>query len=315
MVGHMGHGHLATYVLRGFRALGLDAVAVEDQELIPRTYVGRRVSEAWPDSPFNRRLDAVNEECLHTVVVKSPYLGSRNVRGLRRTTSGSLVLWLPDDPFLALRPAVPRSLLRRFDIIVTYSERIAERLRDVGCPRVIAVPFGHDPEDHFPAPAVEPDIDVVFVGQYSPHRARTIDVLLESGFRVRVFGSRWSDADRNVAAAWDPRRVFGSAVPPEYARARVGLNILHPQNNRGSHNMRSFELPAMGVSMVTTDTDEQRRLLAAFQQVAYYRTDHELVQAVQSLQDLPRPKPRESALAATSYAARCSTLLDTLATL
>ena len=57
-------------------------------------------------------------------------------------------------------------------------------------------------------------------------------------------------------------RHWGREAARLYWSARVGVNVLDPQNLIG-HNMRTWELPATGTASVVTRTDDHEALFGA----------------------------------------------------
>lgn len=60
-----------------------------------------------------------------------------------------------------------------------------------------------------------------------------------------------------------------------YGGSKVGLNLMRPQNSF-SHNMKTFEIPAMGGFMLAPRTTEHSIFFEEGKQVAYYDDLEEL---------------------------------------
>jgi spore maturation protein CgeB len=231
---------------------------------------------------------------------------------IRGQTSAPIVNWLPDDPFLALRPAVHQEALRRYDVIVTYSPDIARRIGSELSIRSMVIPFGFDPTDYRAAAvASQPSYDVAFVGQFRPERAAIVESLAGMEFKLLVSGPGWGRAAAAARGAWRATPSFGTDACARYQEARIGLNILHPENNRGSHNMRTWEILASGTPMLTTDTAQQRQLLDGISGVGFYSDPGTLEHgATKLIRDGRRPTSPQ--LEKHTYASRCDQLLRAL---
>ncbi|MGB9183728.1 MAG: glycosyltransferase [Solirubrobacteraceae bacterium] len=265
VVAPAGEGQLGPSLVSGFLAQGHDTSLVDAPRLTSGhgVYVrARRLHVAGPllglaggnlvERVAQQRPDLV-------VVVKGRFVSAQTVRRLRRATGAVLVNWCPDDPlYPAFREAGWLQSLREFDVVAIWSQALCGRLRAEGI-RCLAVPFGYDPIWYADDPPEPRRWDVVFVGQWSPEREAHIRALQD--LAVGVTGSGWEAAARrsHLAATVIPGRFFGREAASLYRSAAVGLNILHPQN-AGTHNMRTWELPATATPMVATDSREHRTI-------------------------------------------------------
>ena len=123
--------------------------------------------------------------------------------------------------------------------------------------------FGYDPELFAPPPpGTVPRFDVAFVGSGSPHRLEWLREL--SDLRLALTGPRWRRLTRGTPLARGvlSGQHWGRGAAQVYWSARVGVNILDPQNLVG-HNMRTWELPATGRASVVTRTQDHEDLFGA----------------------------------------------------
>lgn len=249
--GFLAHGHSVTLVgerrLTGGHGLYVRARRAHvDRSLLE--LAGRRLAE---------RVSAAKPDCV--VVVKGRFIAASTVRRLRTTTGAAVVNWCPDDP---LHPPFEEAgwlqSLREFDLVAIWSELLSRKLAAAGI-RAVAVPFGYDPSWYHGDGSESTRWDVVFVGQWSAEREAHIRAL--SGLAVGVTGDGWQRAlaGTELAASVIPGRHFGREAAVVYRSSMIGLNIMHPQN-AGTHNMRTWELPATGTPMVVTDTCEHRAI-------------------------------------------------------
>ena len=169
----------------------------------------------------------------------------------------------PDDPYNRISRAASNSnvieSLSFFDAYCIWSHTIADRLRTDGCKKVIYLPFGYDNMHHVADKTSHQTSEALisFIGSWDKERESLLAHL--SGYNVRIFGNSWERAShafplKNSLAYRD---VFGPEMATIISTSAVCLNLLRPQN-RGSHNMRTFELPAMGGLMLTSRTKEQQ---------------------------------------------------------
>ena len=321
VIGNFGPGLLATSLARGFTGAGCEAFNISARATTPAGRVRQHVVQRWPSVGDRLLVKASEQEHLVesvasvqpdlVLIVKCPYVTSRTVERLRTVSGVMVVNWMPDDPFVAESPAVPISALASCDAVVSYSDSVCRRVEaDLGLPAHL-IPFGFDPHDYQPAASELAEWDVTFVGNHSAHRERMIAALISMGVDVHVFGPRWHRARATVRAVWDSVESYGPEACRRYHLGRVGVNILHPRNNLGSHNMRTFEIPAAGRAMLTTDTAQQRRLLGGMSGIGYYTGIESLGARIEELLSTGQT-PLPITLAAHTYEQRCRQLLTVI---
>jgi len=169
----------------------------------------------------------------------------------------------PDDPLnINSRGSTNANILESigfFDLYCIWSKRLIDRLVDHGCRRVEYLPFGYDSDFHIP-PLVNPRLEldaVSFVGAWDSEREAVLTSI--SDYQLRVFGNGWDRIPKSspLRSRIVPKNIYRSELAEVMACSAVSLNLLRPQN-MGSHNMRTFEIPAMGGLMLTTRTEEQQ---------------------------------------------------------
>ena len=124
----------------------------------------------------------------------------------------------------------------------------------------------------------ETEIDrACFLGNPDRHRRERIVQLVDAGIPIDVFGEDWGAVLKETPLL----RLKGLALGEEMYRAlrryRVQLNFFRP-HNVGSHNMRSFEVPAAGGIMLAQDSDEHREFFEPGQEAFYFSTPEEMIE-------------------------------------
>jgi hypothetical protein len=265
VVAPAGEGFIGPSLASGFVACGHTVTLLGEQHLTAGhgVYIrARRVHVAAPliEAAGRRlalRVVATAPDII--IIVKGRFVAASAVRRMRGETGAVVASWCPDDPlYPAYRDSRWLRSLRECDTVAIWSEGLACRLRELGI-RAVAIPFGYDPRWYSAEPRSVPRWDVMFVGQWSPEREAHIRAL--SGLSVGVAGLGWAKALRRTSLrrAVVPGRHFGRGVAALYRASLVGINVLHPQNH-GTHNMRSWELPATRTAMVATDSQEHRAI-------------------------------------------------------
>lgn len=261
----LGEGQLGTSLAHGLEVEGHEVVTIDARRLTSDTRAFERSPLDVPLAAPLTRLAARKARAARpdaVVVVRGRYLRHRGVSRLRRATGTPVVNIQTDNPlFGRLRDRRYLDSLSEYDLVTCWSDELARSLAAAGVHRTTVLPFAYDPALYAPAPRGEPVHDVAFVGGASSSRLEHILAL--SGLRVAVSGRRWKRLARGtqLAASVLPGSHWGSAAAEVYRSARVGVNVLDPQNLIG-HNMRTWELPATGTPMVATRTADHERLFA-----------------------------------------------------
>lgn len=210
-----------------------------------------------------------------------------------------------------------------YDLYITYSERIErqlhERYPDL---RTGVIPFGHNVDDDLFAAISQGDEipRACFVGNPDKRRADAVRTLLEAGVPMDVFGHRWEDFLSPSANLRMSGQAVGPAMYQCFHRYRLQLNVMRP-HNEGSHNMRTFEVPACGGIILTEDTPEQRAFFETGREAFVFTDDASMIAQAKRIlamdradADAVRRQARErSASAGYTYADRARTALHLIA--
>jgi hypothetical protein len=205
---------------------------------------------------------------------------------------GALGIWRTN--FLTDDPWNPRNMarffwhaLREYDAVWSPRRANIDDLRRHGCRGVEYLPFGYNPEVHFPETSqtrAECDrfsCDVVFVGGADADRLPIAKSLVRAGLKVDLYGGYW-DRDRELRPHWRGF-VFGRELRLAVTCARVNI-CCGRKANRDGHAMRSLELPAMKACLLVEHTPEHRELYGGDGEcVVYYHSLTDLVEGAQAL--------------------------------
>ncbi len=292
-----GEGQLGVSLGRGLAAEGHNVrfiaagLLTSDGRLMPRARRARAEAPlaralSWQAARRSGSPDVV-------LVIRGRFLRARDVELLRRVAGAPVVNYYPDHPLHGrLREGAFLQSLQAYDHVLVWCSGLARQLEAVGLKHPAGVlPFGYDPELFSPAPrGTVPQFDVAFVGSGSPHRLEWFREL--SDLRVALTGPRWRRLTRGTRLARGvlPGRHWGRGAARVYWSARIGINVLDPQNLIG-HNMRTWELPATGRASVVTRTPDHENLFGAGGALLVERPE-ELRTAVERL--LADPAEREA---------------------
>lgn len=189
------------------------------------------------------------------LIIKGHLLDSGFIAKLRQQLNAPVVCWNPDSPFdIAVSNRGGRHAIEGYDAYITWSYSIAEHLTHHN-DKVVVVPFGVDQDVHYPEPGTGRYRDrVAFVGTYTRERAAILQRM--SAWEPVVFGNGWPQT-RGVELQ---PAIFGRGYRQAVGEVRWNVNLLRPQN-RDSHNMRSFEVPACGGRQLAPWTRDHERYL------------------------------------------------------
>lgn len=168
-----------------------------------------------------------------------------------------------------------------FDNYITYSEYIKKELKSKFPElKTSILPFGYmiSDYDYMTIKEVEEIKEVAFVGYADNDRFTIIKHIIDAGFSVNVFGDKWNLYNRfkNLIVH---KPVFGLEYYKTLRKYRIQLNLLR-KHNHDSHNMRTFEVPAVGGIMLTERTSEQLDFFKEDEECFFYANREELISKI-----------------------------------
>ncbi len=141
-----------------------------------------------------------------------------------------------------------------YDLHLSWSKQLLAKFTGANAKRVEYLPFAYDPAIHQPVADEDlAEFDAVLVGTYDPTREKILADLGE--FNIAIWGNDWNRATQIPKGWLKGSAVYGKDSARLLKRGMVALNFLRPQNI-GSHNMRTFEIPATATTMLTDRTPE-----------------------------------------------------------
>jgi hypothetical protein len=234
-----------------------------------------------------------------------------------------LVNYNPDHPFRYVSRGSGNGNVKKsiplFNLYISYSRIILDELKE-RCPQTTTfyLPFGyHDYVDNLKF-ASEEIIRICFVGHADEKRAKFISTLAKSNLEIDLYGAKWSKYFKkkikniNIYSAVTGEQYWG--VLRKY---RVQLNLFRDHNIQ-SHNMRSFEIPAVGGIMLANYSVEQSSFFEDGKEAFYFTSDEELLQkakfilsmdseSADIIRNFARKRSKDSLY---SYSERCKLVLN-----
>ena len=202
-----------------------------------------------------------------------------------------LVNYNPDNPFIfSGRGSGNRNVTRSvslFDLYLSYDIEVCERLMKESNVVSGLLPFGFEiDERYFQSCGVVPEvIRTCFVGNPDKQRCDFINNIAGSGVKIDVYGNRWEKwpLHENISIKgylqglqlWEKLRAY-----------RVQLNLLRSHNEH-SHNMRTFEIPAIGGIQLAPDTPDHRLFFKPSEEIFLFNEITDCVDTINRLLALP----------------------------
>ena len=215
--------------------------------------------------------------------VKGSYLSPDVLHTLKRSTDALLLNYSTDHPF---NPAANTRYIAEcvplWDVYATPRAHTISELAQYCKGPVLYLPFGYDPDLHFPETNISPaerlafGSDLVFIGTCDRDRMSILSFVADiDGIDVRFYGG----GKRYKLQGKLRRRLNGFAVGRDY---RLALNCsqmslcLVRRANRDTHVMRTFEIPACGSFMLAERTGEHAEMFAEDREAVYFSDKEEL---------------------------------------
>lgn len=206
-----------------------------------------------------------------------------------RNYASRLIAFYPDNPFVLWNGnsnADVLSGLPLFDEYLIWSLGLIDPLYAAGAQKVSYFPFGFDA--HYlnqDEGSAEPVFDACFIGTWEPDRAWWLEELIKRrpALRLGIWGSLWDESlakDSPLRPFLQGPARYGKEMMHVFRSSAIVLNFIR-QQNRGSHNMRTLEVPACNAFLLTERTYEQAEyLFTEGESVACFATPDELVEKI-----------------------------------
>lgn len=292
IVGSTAPWAIERHYIRYLSQTGIDWKVFSPSDCIRRTLFNRillRVGSMMPYKAANEMLLRAADRFRPDVVwiFKGLEFHPETLLQLKRHGM-KLVNYNPDHPFI--RTSVSNggnnvaACVQHYDLHFCYSRDLAARIEKEYRIPTVWLPFGFELDD--PAfDSIEKSEEIVrvgFVGNPDRLRARIIRQLAAKGLQVDVYGHHWPRFLRKHPNIRISDAVYGRQFWDTIRRYRVQLNIFRPYN-AGSHNMRTFEIPAAGGIMLAPDSPEHRHFFTQDEEAFFYRSEEEIEQYCRKL--------------------------------
>jgi spore maturation protein CgeB len=201
-----------------------------------------------------------------------------------------LINYNPDNPFIFsgrgsgnvnITKSIPL-----YNLHLTYDSEVKRRIDDQFGIQVKLLPFGFEIEPTlYDECCKETEINkVCFVGNPDRLRAKLINKLASEGLKIDVYGNGWNSyiKERGIKSF---EFISGEEFWKTLRKYRVQLNFMRI-HNPSSHNMRTFEVPAVGGILLAPDTKDHRNYFTVGKEIFIYNDTSSCVQEAKNLLSL-----------------------------
>lgn len=224
-----------------------------------------------------------------TLVISPRLINPDSILALQQ--HGLVFVFFTDNPVDAHHTHTNSWVQRGFplwDAAFIWSQELVERLIANGVKKSFFHPFCSDVEYHFPKKQTNPAYDVAFIGNWDASRKREQYLKAIADYRLGLWGSNyWNTHNQEPALKGLCQGICSyTEIPEILGSAKMGLNILRPQNEEG-HNIRTFEIPATGTLMLSERSQVLVNLFREDKEAVYFSNPDELRQKVEYLLQNP----------------------------
>ncbi|MCB0518000.1 MAG: glycosyltransferase family 1 protein [Lewinellaceae bacterium] len=198
----------------------------------------------------------------------------------------------PDHPFFFSGPGSGNRYVTEaiglYDLHLCYSHEVQRRIeREHGIPTAF-LPFAFELSgEDFDEIKNTPEVPTAcFIGNPDKIRTAHILALAKAGLPMDVYGYGWEKFLANTPNVRTHTAVLGKEFLKTMRAYRLQLNVFRP-HNEGSHNMRTFEVPAVGGIMLAPDSPEHQEFFTEGKEIFLYKNIAEMVAKAKHILSLP----------------------------
>ena len=198
----------------------------------------------------------------------------------------------PDHPFIiSSRGSGNTNVTKsvgKYHLHFCYHHELQKKIENEFGITTVFLPFGYEKNDitYIDQSTIVENKRVCFQANPDKYREDKINLLTLNGFEVDVYGIGWD----KTSLKNNPRvKIFPIASRTEFWRVnqeyRVQLNLFR-QYNFGSHNMRTFEIPAVGGIQLAPYSEEQASFFEEGKEIFFFNNDEEMIDNTRKILNL-----------------------------
>lgn len=206
-------------------------------------------------------------------LLKAETIRESTLRTIKQRSNLKIINFYPDNPFALWNGNSTAEVLKSLPLytcFMSWSKMLIPTLESAGARHVCYFPFAYDDtifnidKTTQALDAKKHIFDVCFVGTWEPEREEWLSVIAEKlpTVRLGVWGNGWQKHCRSTALQKHLQgdAVYNASIVKIFQQTNIVLNFIRKQN-KTSHNMRTFEVPATGAFLLTQRTTEQAEQL------------------------------------------------------
>ena len=265
---------------------------------------------------LSRIYDAINNKLKEIVKIENPEIVwvfkgmeiSPETLSYIKFRKIKLVNYNSDNPFLFSGKGSGNKnitdALSLYDLHLTYNLEVKKIIEHKFKIKTLLIPFGFDVDDDLynSFNEIEEINGVCFLGNPDRERAYFLQSLAEMQIPLTVYGSSWGQFVNQPLIRIE-RTVTGDEFFQILRKYRVQLNLLRP-HNLNSHNMRTFEIPAVGGIQLAPDTPDHRLFFESEKEIFLYRDVSECANQIFKILTLSKSCVKDIRQAARSRSIR-----------
>jgi spore maturation protein CgeB len=221
----------------------------------------------------------------HIFVIKGSYLLLETIEEIK-TKGIKISVFNPDNPFNKVHASsnfIIKESIPYYDSYFIWSKEICKKINQLyNKENGVYLPFAVDKE----LINFQPDFNLMdysyelsFIANADKERINQIKKLISNDESIKkmlvIFGSGW-EVLKNIKkhGIINNQNYFNTIF-----RSKINLNFLRAQN-KGGHNMRTFEIPACGGFMLHEYSEEAMVLFKADEQAVYFSSIDECIDKI-----------------------------------
>jgi spore maturation protein CgeB len=201
-----------------------------------------------------------------------------------------LVNYNTDHPFIRYSPSHGSKNIEHsiplYDLIFSYRRDLVDIFKTKFSLNSKYLPFGFEKSefDYTSIDKISELNKVAFIGYIDNQRFDVLFFLAKSGVEIDIYCQ--DNLLVKILKIWKNIRIFNLVFGEDLIRTivkyRVQLNLLR-KHNIGSHNQRTFEVPAVGGILLTLYSDEQNLFFKKSEEIFFYYDNQSLLNSINDI--------------------------------
>lgn len=203
-----------------------------------------------------------------------------------------LINYNPDSPFVFSGKGSGNKNVKEsislFNVHITYDSHIKKNIEKYYNIPTHIIPFGFEINQNI-IENLKNHKEIMkpcFIGMPDKYRVKFILDIAQSGIEIDVYGINWAKyiQHKNVTL-FSP--VYDDELYVTLYKYRVQLNYMRP-HNLFSHNMRTFEIPAVGGIQLAPDTSDHRKYFKENREIFTYTDTYDCITKINYILSLSK---------------------------